>query len=457
MVAVVQSMALRISELQQEVEMLRSRLQGPGPGNGLPPFVKPNRRKGPKPAKKVRRKREQAFTRKREEPDEEIPHAVEHCPDCGRALTRGWEHTRHQVIEIAQEPIRIIDHVLFRRRCGICGKLHLPVLGAEDGVVGQHRVGPKLMSFIATLCTDYRVPREGVQGLLSSLYGLHLSVGEITDVLYAVAKRGEPMVSSVLAEIRSAPHVHGDETGWREDGINGYLWSFSTPTARYFHRDKSRGADVAKGILMGEWRQEDGSIRKEECVPFSGVLICDFLSSYSWYPGPIQRCWDHLSRELKDLKEGHAEDAAVVEWVGSVFKVYERAKKIAARSYPEQTRREWRCKLVAELLALAKPYLADENAPQHTLAARIERFQAELLTFVQYAGVPSGNNPAERALRPTVIARKISGGTRSEKGSRTMSILRTLFGTWALRGRDTLQACMELLIGVSAPVPAAPT
>ena len=147
----------------------------------------------------------------------------------------------------------------------------------------------------------------------------------------------------------------------------------------------------------------------------------------------------------------------MAEWVGSVFRVYERAKQVAACDYPEQKRREWRRRLEAGLRGIARPYLQEKSTPQHGLANRIERFQSELFVFVQYPAVPSGNNPAERALRPTVIARKISGGTRSAKGSTTMAALRTLFGTWALRGRDTLQACLELLTVPHAALAAAPT
>jgi transposase len=447
----------QITELKQEIQTLRDLLQDRGPGNGLPPFIKANRVKREPKEKKERKKRTQAFTRRREEPTREIPHAIDFCPDCGHKLTGGCEHSRRQVIEIPDSPVEIIDHILIRRYCGICRTYHIPKLGPEDGVFGQHRFGPRLLGLVATLCTDYRQPRESVQRLLQSVYGVHLSVGGISEILHTVAEHGKEVVASILDEIRHAPYVHADETGFREDGVNGYLWSFSTPTSRYFFRDKSRGALIPKGILLGQWQEADGSIRQEYCDPFTGILICDFYAGYSWYTGPIQRCWDHFCRELKDLLKNHPQDKSVIRWVDRVFKVYKRAKKVAARSYPEKKRREWRRHFEAELRAIAKPYLQDEDAPQHKLAARIERFQSELFVFVQYAGLPSGNNPAERAIRPTVIARKISGGTRSAKGSATMSSLRTLFGTWILRGRDTLQASIDLLTDPHPTTLAAPT
>ncbi|MHB9039015.1 MAG: hypothetical protein ACYC64_20440, partial [Armatimonadota bacterium] len=61
----------------------------------------------------------------------------------------GYEQGRHQVIEIPRAPVRIIDHVIIARRCGYCGKVHIPKLGISDGVVGKMRLGVGLMSLIA--------------------------------------------------------------------------------------------------------------------------------------------------------------------------------------------------------------------------------------------------------------------------------------------------------------------
>lgn len=83
--------------------------------------------------------------------------------------------------------------------------------------------------------------------------------------------------------------------------------------------------------------------------------------------------------------------------------------------------------------------------PSVVLAERMSGFIGELFTFVADPRVPSENNAAERAVRPAVVARKISGGSRSARGSKTCSILRTLFETWALQGRNTIDACREMI------------
>ena len=92
-----------------------------------------------------------------------------------------------------------------------------------------------------------------------------------------------------------------------------------------------------------------------------------------------------------------------------------------------------------------------------TLCKRIDKYLDEVFLFVADPAVPPDNNPAERALRHSVIARKISGGTRSAKGSNTKMILASLFGTWKLQQKNPFQECLNLLKAVSAVRPAVET
>jgi hypothetical protein len=96
------------------------------------------------------------------------------------------------------------------------------------------------------------------------------------------------------------------------------------------------------------------------------------------------------------------------------------------------------------------------DVPQRILAERIGKFLPELFVFVECPEVPSENNAAERAIRPAVTARKISGGRRSAKGSETRMALMSLFGTWHLRGEDAMESCRRMLSGVSQPFSADP-
>ena len=113
-----QQLSARVLALEAEVERLK---KGPpsGTGRSVPSFVKPNR--SPK-AKKPKKRRPHSYVRHREEPTRVVEHAVEACPDCGRALLGGWVHRVRQVIEIPLVGYDVIEHRMLRRHCGVCRK-----------------------------------------------------------------------------------------------------------------------------------------------------------------------------------------------------------------------------------------------------------------------------------------------------------------------------------------------
>lgn len=417
-----------IDALRAELEMLRNMLSGGGKGSSAAPFIKPNRQQRRSAEREERKKRKHSFVRKRDVPTEEVRHCVEHCPDCGRKLNGGWEHSRRQVIEIPDTPVRIIEHVLIARTCGVCGKVHIPKLTISDGVIGKQRVGPRLMSLISTLSIAKRMPQRMIGKLLEGLFDVHISIGEINEVLHRVSEWAKPTVCEILRKIRGSPDANADETGWREDGINGYLWSVSTGAERFYYFHRRRAARIIRHILGGK---------------FEGVLGCDFYKGYDWYLGPKQRCWVHLLRDIKKLVETHSSMDA---WADRVHDIYKAAKKAARRRVDRATRILLREALQERLLAIAEPYAKMKDAPQCVLAKRICQYLPELFTFVEHPSVASGNNAAERAIRPAVIARKISGGTRSARGSQTKTRLMSVFATWSLQGREPIAACARMIV-----------
>jgi transposase len=439
--ALIGALEARISEL--EAEIVRLRQSGPGPSAkppvtgsapstlpSLPSFVKPNRPKRTKyNDRKHRRQRDVSFSRARSEPTCTLDHALERCPDCGRKLCGGWLHGEREVIDIPTVAVEVVRHRFIARRCGVCRKRQLPKRAEVlSGVaLGPRRFGIRLISLIAQLANVCRLPVRTIKQLLGSLFGLSISEGGIVALLAAVAKRGRRMYEDLQESVRSSPFVHADETGWREDGMNGYLWSFSTPDARLFLRSPSRGHQVPEKVL--------GSA-------YAGIVVSDFYSAYSYHRGPHQRCWVHLLRDLKQLLETFPDDPSVKEWAKQVHALYADA---TSRCYlRRQDRVRAREGFQERAVALALLY-RKTGRPQDQLAERLYRFSSELFTFVQHPHVPSDNNAAERAIRPAVVARKVSGGTRSTNGSEVRATLMSLFGTWTLRGQDPLSACQQML------------
>lgn len=427
--AVKEALEAKVAALAAELERLR-RDPPSGTARPVPSFVKPNR---PSREKRPRKKRSHSYMRPKETPTQIIEHAAGECPECGRKLEGGWLHDSRQVIEIPVVAYEVIEHRMMRRHCGVCDRDHLAWPDLSKQAVGTHRLGVRVMSLIACMRTVHRMPVRAIRKALLSVYGLGVSIGEITAVLNTVAEAGEPQYEAFREEVRRSAFVHADETGWREDGENGYLWSFSTPDVRYFLRDASRGHQVPQSVL-GE--------------AFPGILVSDFYGGYNYHLGLHQRCWVHFLRDLRALKEAHSQDAEVLGWVSEVLRVYEDAKSFQSEQRKERIRA--REGFQERLLALGEPYARTE-AKQSVLAERILRFANELFTFVEHPHVPSHNNAAERAIRPSVIDRKVTGGTRSSSGSRTKSVLMSLFRTWEARGLDLLQTCTMMLTHELAP------
>lgn len=424
--ATIACQAQRISELEEEVAQLR----GNTPGAGF--AIKAN---VPKKDKQPRKPRSQSFARSSLAPTQVIYHAVDECPECGRRLGGGHVKWRHQVVDIPPVTVDVVDHLFVERRCGACGKRYTPdpEVVLADVVVGKKSVGIRLMSVIAHLKTVCRVPVDQVRKLIWTLWGLKISAGQIAEICHDVAELGERVYDDLLGQIRGSPVVCADETGWREDGVNGYIWSFSTPEVRYYTYRHSRGSAVAQEVLDG----------------FDGALVADFYVAYNFYDGIKQRCWVHLGRDLDALAEKNPDLPEVSAWVESVMAVYYRAKDTTKQQHTELERSRLQTGFEQELLELCRPYVGVKSAPQRVLAERMTRFINELFSFVADPRIPSENNAAERAVRPAVVARKISGGSRSARGSRTCSILRTLFETWNLQGENTVDACMRMIAAYS--------
>jgi hypothetical protein len=245
----------------------------------------------------------------------------------------------------------------------------------------------------------------------------------------------QPSVESLKQQARASPILHGDETTWRENGVNGYIWAFSTPgeqAVRYYEYDRSRSQQVVRRLLDGQ---------------FGGHLVSDFYAGYNVYAGKHQRCWVHLLRDLHALKEQHASDTTTVEWAQSVRALYDEAQRwLQEQAQASQEAREQQyVALVGRAHRLGLVHARSKQHPCQALAKRLLRHEDELFQFVLVEGLSADNNLAERSIRPLVVIRKISGGSRSAEGSKTRMALASLFETWQARGLNPFDQCLTLL------------
>jgi len=431
--------ALKAAE--QRIKELENKKKDP------PSWVKANKPKR-EDEKKPRRKRkaEHNRARRRMEPTRTVEHQLEECPDCGYALHWRKKGHSHQVIDIPPPPpAEVIEHQVIKRWCPHCKKWQAPRMDLRQDTLGQGRIGLRLTSLIVYLRNVMRSPYRQIQKYLEKQHGVMLSIGGIVELLHRVRTASQEELRRLYQAARASPVIHADETGWREDGQNGYIWVLSVPgpmPIRIYHYNRSRSRFVVKGLL----RSSPGN-------QFQGVLCSDFFGSYNIYDGRHQRCWVHLLRDLYKLKEEHPDQIVVQTWSETVRHLYDEALEfVRATSPPDEQERIIKYgTLLARLEKLGQVHARSEGHPCRILAKRLLRHQDEMFQFVLHPEVSADNNLAERSLRPLVIERKISGGTRSVAGTTTRMVLASLVSTWLARGLNPYEECISLLRNVPLP------
>jgi len=444
LITLIYQQAREIEVLKEQIIELQEKLNQKGSSNDstktIPAFVKSNVKK--KKRKGERKQREYGFSRKLDIPTKRVFHTHQNCPSCEGVLGKPSVAYSRQIIDIPSVEAEITEHVVFKRYCFSCKRRFYPKVDLSSQVLGKGRIGINLMAKIATQREEENLSIDQIQADLKTFYHLNLSAGEVVELLHQAASLSQGEYQTIKQNILSSKIVYADETGGREDGVNGYHWSFSNHKFQLLLYRKSRGSKVVREVL-GEGGEN-----------FEGVLGSDFYTAYNEYLGPHQRCWVHYFRDIKKLEENYPKDRKLKKWAKHIHSLYEEAKSWPgpAPNLPpglkDQERIEKEHYFKEKLKLLCGPYLKT-STPQATLSARALKYLPEMFTFIRFEGVNPDNNMAERAVRKTVIKRKISFGTRSPKGSQTRSILGSLFGTWRLQNLNPFEQMKLLLLNVS--------
>lgn len=439
LIALVYELSDKIHAQEAQIAYLKEQLHQKGQidtSSKTSSFVKPNVKRK---KTKEKKKRVYSYHRAKEKATEQVFHGLSVCPDCGEKLIGkpSVAYTK-QVINLPQVPYTVTEHIVCKYWCLSCKRRVMPFVDFSKTLLGKGMIGINLAASIATLRERLRLPLPVIKTYLKVFYQLNLSLGEITEILHTVARIGKPQYDNLLEGIRKSPTIYADETGGREDGRNGYFWSFSTDNTHCLLYRKSRGKTVVEEIVG------------RDSEKFEGVLTTDFYAAYNTYRGFHQRCWVHLLRDIHGLREQYKKHPPLNIWAKKVKRIYEEAKAYAgpAPNLPVGLAIEElivkQQEFEKKLRDVSLPYI-NTDVPMSTICARALTFMLELFVFIRFPNVSSDNNHAERILRHTVVARKIQGGTRSAKGSETKTILTSLFDTWKLRGLNPLTQCRLLI------------
>jgi len=347
-------------------------------------------------------------------------HAPAACPECGGALQARGARGR-TVHDCA--PVRKTTR-LFIQEGAWCAHCRKTFRGTVPGVLPRSNISNAMLA--------QAVKWHYHDGLTAGCVSRQLGLGEGTlwGRFHALARILEPAHRKLLEHYRAGAVKHADETGWRNDGANGYAWGFCTPNTLLFECRDTRAGRVAQDIFG-------------PAEAHTGTLVVDRYAAYNTFKGNIQYCYEHLKREALKVAADHPGDAECASF-GAMFSGL-LVEAMRLRSVEKDPAR-----YVEKALALRRRIERAVSAPaRHPSIQRLQNIFREnahrLYHWVRDPAVPAENNRAERALRPLVIARKISFGSQSEQGLRTRSILMSVVNTIALRGGDVVAVIRSLL------------
>ena len=332
----------------------------------------------------------------------EYRYTVRQCPfgehTVGEAVDTVVKYTED--ITLRPRPT-VVKHTITRHWCPSCEMY----VRAKD-LPPMPRIGIKTLGYILYARYRLRLPLERIKESLLDLYDFRISEGEIVDKLKDAELLFGKDYKAITILIQEAKAVYADETGWRMDGNNWWLWVFVTTQGTQYVIEDTRGKGVPEKVLGDK---EDR------------VIISDGYAAYKNLPGDKQQCWVHLMRVAKLYSPKLYEDLVLL---------YKKLL-LELEKPPEQRDKGKFQKRFSALIIQAYP-----EPMAKKVQARMKRHQAVLFTCLDYVDVLPENNTAERAIRPQVVMRKIFGGSRSLDGASAHAINTSVIETMRKRNPD---------------------
>jgi transposase len=414
----------RINDLEEEIAALKGRLRhqertaAEGPFGSSTPSSKVPIRPSALPERQARRggaRPGHTGHGRRRVAAPEADRVVEtppptRCPKCGGTLS-GRGVRERTVLDCRPIKVERIVYRLPRCRCRRCGAA---VESAAPGVLPKSTYGNGLLAHVAVQHYLY----GATLGQLEKQTGI--GYGSLVDALHQLARRFKGVPERLLKEYRQAPVKHADETGWRNDGANGYAWLFCTPLLSVFRFRPTRSASVAREAL--------GPKR------LGGVLVVDRYAGYNQAPIAIQYCYAHLLRDVQDLEKNFPDQPEVGAFVAALAPLLAAAMGLRGQGLSRRAFRRQAAALKRRIVAVVNR--SASHAAVQQMQDLFRQKADRLYHWTRDPTIPAENNLAERELRPLVVARKVSFGSQSDRGAATRETLMTVLHTLRKRTPD---------------------
>lgn len=431
------------ARLRAEIEELKRKN-----ARSAAPFSKNKRKKNPKhPGRKagqgVFRNRPAPSEESYTSPLEEVPVQESACPACGGELVG----TDTEIVTNTELPPRPKPEVkAYRVHIRSCGQCQRKVRGRHPEIAPDqfgataHRLGPRAQAAAATLHYGDGIPQRKVPRVLESLTGLQVTQGALTQAAIRLGTGQGPVArqyQQLRGQIKEQPAINTDDTGWRVGGEGAQMMVFETkPMVVYQIRARHRNEEVRE--VIGDHYQ--------------GTLCTDRGKSYDakeLNQVDQQKCLSHIQRSIDAVLEtrhgqgrrfGNRLKSLLKEAI-SLYHAFHEAKG-ELTDYQERARA-----LDLKITDHLRPRVL-KDADNHRLLNQIGRHhdRGNLLRFLHSPQtIEPTNNAAERALRPAVIARKVSHCSKNERGAAAYSAFKSVIGTLRKSGGNVLEKLKDLI------------
>jgi transposase len=428
---VVEQQQQQIAELEAEIAKLRQ-----PPTTSSNSSQPPSRdQKANQPKKKKRRRHGPPMGHPKharplvDNPDQVIVASVEQCEHCHADLKGSSpdEVIRRQMTEIPPAKPIVIETRQHQKTCPPCQQINH---GAwPKGLEGDRSFGPNLEATVIYYKQPQHLSYERIVATMRDLHGVSLSEGAVAAILKRGGENAWPVAEAIKQQVITSQVVKSDETSARVEGRTWWQWVFLGEAGVYHVIVPTRSAAEIEAVF--------GNL----CVE---AWVCDCFGSQLKAPAKVfQLCLAHQLRDLQRVIEASPRSR----WAREMQKLFREAIHLRNRFLDGEMTLEGFSRRVTEmenhLDRLLERSLQNEAACK--LQARYLQHRDKLLTFLHYPEVPPTNNESERALRPSVVHRKVTNGFRSEWGAKAYAAIQTVIATAKLKGEEVFQALVNLM------------
>jgi transposase len=339
----------------------------------------------------------------------------------------------NQITELPEAKAQVIEVRQYEVVCPDCqqGQVQAPPSGLEM----QRAFGARLEASVVYYRQEQHMSYERTQKAMLDLFGVEISQGGIDEIMKRAGQRAIQEVAAFQAAIQASAVIHCDETSSRVDGDNWWEWVFCTLNTVLHVIRFNRSVDVINEV-MGQSQAE--------------VWVSDCWGSQLKAPTrERQLCLAHQLRNLQAVVDEHPHlfwpQAMQALFRATIHLHHQRSQFSPERFSAEIARIERLCNW------LLQRSLSPPNAQK--LQRRYQKYRQALFVFLYRTDVEPTNNVAERALRPSVIHRKVTGGFRSAWGAKTYAALASLIDTAELSGIHAFDAIQPLFGPPALPIP----